>query len=44
MVHYADMRMAMEAVPLILESHPTAIEVLDKMLLDLTRDRIEYSR
>jgi len=44
MVHYADMRMAMEAVPMILESHPTAIEVLDKMLLDLTRDRIEYSR
>ncbi|UCF60723.1 MAG: FAD-binding protein [Anaerolineaceae bacterium] len=44
MVHYADLPAAMDAVPIILESDPTAIEVLDKMLLDLTRDKKEYNR
>jgi len=44
MVHFGDQRQAMEAVPTILESKPTAIEVLDKMLLDLTRDKVEYQR
>ena len=42
MVHYHDLREAMEAVPHLLESQPSAIEVLDKMLLDLTRSRAEY--
>ncbi len=44
MVHYSELPAAMDAVPIILESNPTAIEVLDKMLLDLTRDRKEYNR
>ncbi len=44
MVHYAELTAAMDAVPIILESDPTAIEVLDKMLLDLTRDKKEYNR
>jgi FAD/FMN-containing dehydrogenase/Fe-S oxidoreductase len=44
MVHFSDFRAALKAVPHILESDPSAIEILDKMLLDLTRDRIEYSR
>lgn len=44
LVHFSELRAAMEAVPIILESLPTAIEVIDKMLLDLTRDRIEYRR
>jgi FAD/FMN-containing dehydrogenase/Fe-S oxidoreductase len=44
MVHFDDLEAAMEAVPLILESQPVAIEVLDKMMLDLTRDRLEYRR
>jgi FAD/FMN-containing dehydrogenase/Fe-S oxidoreductase len=44
MVHFAEVRKAMEAVPPILESDPTAIEVIDKLMLDLTRDRIEYRR
>ncbi len=44
LVHFSNLRQAMEAVPQILESQPDAIEVLDKMLLDLTRDRVEYRR
>lgn len=44
MVHFSDLRAAMDIVPTILESNPSAIEVLDKMLLDLTRDRIEFRR
>ena len=44
MVHFSGMRAALEAAPRILESGPSAIEVIDKMLLDLTRDRIEYRR
>jgi len=44
MVHFSEVRSAMEAVPTILESNPSAVEVLDKMLLDLTRDKVEYRR
>jgi len=44
MVHFNDQRKAMESVPAILESGPTAIEVMDKMLLDLTRDKVEFKR
>ncbi|NIM94953.1 MAG: FAD-binding protein [Anaerolineales bacterium] len=44
MVHFHELRAAMEAVSSILECSPSAIEVLDKMMLDLTRDRIEYRR
>jgi len=44
MVHFSELRTAMEAVPTIMESQPSAIEVLDKMLLDLTRDKVEYRR
>ncbi len=44
MVHFSELRAAMEFVPVILESKPSAIEVLDKMLLDLTRDKPEYRR
>ncbi len=44
MVHFSELRAAMEAVPLLLETGATAIEVLDKMLLDLTRDKPEYRR
>ena len=42
MVHFRDLREAMEAVPQILESQPAAVEVLDRMLMDLTRSRPEY--
>lgn len=44
MVHFSTLRAAMEATPVILESHPQAIEVLDKMMFDLARERIEFRR
>ena len=44
LVHYSNIREAMESVPYLLETSPTAVEVLDKMLLDLTRDKAEYRR
>ena len=44
MVHFSDLRAAMEAVPVILESNPTAVEVLDRMMLELIHGRIEYRR
>ncbi len=44
MVHFGELTSAMEAVPRLLESEPFAIEVIDRMLLDLTRDRLEYRR
>jgi Fe-S oxidoreductase len=44
MVHFSELRTALEFVPVILKSNPSAVEVLDKMLLDLTRDKAEYRR
>jgi len=44
MVHFSELRAAMSLVPAILESQPASVEVLDKMLLDLTRDKVEYRR
>jgi FAD/FMN-containing dehydrogenase/Fe-S oxidoreductase len=44
MVHFSELRAAMEATPALLETNPTVVEVLDKMLLDLARDKIEYRR
>jgi len=44
LVHFPETRAAMEAVPGFLETDPTVVEVLDKMLLDLARDKIEYRR
>lgn len=42
MVHFNNRKQALESVGTILESQPIAIEVLDKMLLDLTREKVEY--
>ncbi len=44
MVHFSELRAAMESVPTLLETQPAAVEVLDKMLLDLTRNKVEYRR
>ncbi|NLX11413.1 MAG: FAD-binding protein [Chloroflexi bacterium] len=44
LLHYDDMRVALEAVPAILEHGPFAIELMDKMLLDMTRAHLEYAR
>jgi len=43
-VHFSSRRAALEAVPHLMETMPAAVEVMDKMLLDLTRDRMEYRR
>ncbi len=44
LVHYGEMRAALEAVPSMLEVEPSAIELMDKMLLDMTRAHPEFSR
>ncbi|MCC6905463.1 MAG: FAD-binding protein, partial [Anaerolineae bacterium] len=42
LVHFSDVRASLDAVPPMLESGTTAIELLDKMLLDLARANPEY--
>lgn len=44
LVHFNDLKSALDAVPEILTSNPSAVEMIDKMLLDLTRDKPEYRR
>ena len=43
LLHYDDVREALESVPMILEVDPSAVELLDKMMLDMTRAHPEYS-
>ena len=43
-VHFPDLVAAMEAVPEILEHAPAAIELVDKMMLDLTRLQPAFAR
>ena len=43
-LHYDDMRAMFEMVPAILEVGPSAVEMVDKPLLDLTRAHPDYSR
>ncbi len=42
LVHFSDQRSALDAVPALLETSPSAIEVVDKMLLDLSRSQYEF--
>jgi FAD/FMN-containing dehydrogenase/Fe-S oxidoreductase len=44
MIHFSQVRAAMEATPALLETNPTGVEVIDTMLWDLARDKIEYRR
>ncbi|MBN1680528.1 MAG: FAD-binding protein [Anaerolineae bacterium] len=44
LLHYEHIRTALESVPYLLEMKPSAVELLDKMLLDRTRAHSEYSR
>ncbi len=44
LVHYGELHAALESVPGLLEVGPSAIELLDKMLLDMTRAHPDYSR
>ena len=41
-IHFSNVRAAMEIVPAILETKPATVEVLDKMLIDLTRGKPEF--
>jgi len=43
-VHFDDLIAAMEATPLILECEPSAVELMDRMLLDFTRSVPEFAR
>jgi FAD/FMN-containing dehydrogenase/Fe-S oxidoreductase len=43
-IHYHDMQEALESSQAILETGPYAVEVTDKVILDLARDNIEQSR
>jgi FAD/FMN-containing dehydrogenase/Fe-S oxidoreductase len=42
LVHFSEVRAALESVPELLKTDPSAVEMLDKMMLDLTRDKTEY--
>lgn len=42
LVHFEEMRKALEVVPQILESNPSAVELMDNLLLELTRSKPEY--
>ena len=41
MIHYDDIQEALESSRAILETGPYAVEVTDKMILDLARENIE---
>ncbi len=43
-VHFDDLYQSLETTPAILETEPSAIELLDKLLLDRTRKQPEYAR
>ena len=43
-VHFKEMRRAMESVPLILENDPSAVELMDNLGLTMCRDVPEYAR
>ncbi len=43
-VHFADLFAALEAVPLILPFAPSAVELIDRMVLEMTRAQLEYAR
>ena len=43
-VHFADLFAALEAVPLILPLGPSAVELIDRMVLEMTGAQLEYAR
>lgn len=44
LLHYDSLRAALEDVPGILEVKPSAVELLDKMLMDMTRAHPDFSK
>jgi len=43
-VHFGTLRAALEATPLMLELEPSAIELIDKFMLDKTREQATYRK
>ncbi len=43
-IHFQSVQEALEAAPLILPLRPSQVELVDKVLMDLTREQIEYAR
>ncbi|HEX4841233.1 MAG TPA: FAD-binding oxidoreductase, partial [bacterium] len=43
-IHFADLFAALDVVPLILSFTPSAVELIDRMLLEMTRAQLEYAR
>jgi len=43
-VHFDDLFASLEAVPLILASRPSAVELIDRMVLEMTQAQLEYAR
>lgn len=43
LLQFADLEAAMEATPLILETEPSAVELMDRMLIQLTREQPGYA-
>ncbi|PJF43862.1 MAG: FAD-binding oxidoreductase [Phototrophicales bacterium] len=43
-VHFQDLITSLEAVPVILETEPSAVELLDQTILDRTRQHQEFSK
>ncbi len=43
-VHFRDLLEALEATQVILRHGPSAVELIDKMVLDMTRAQVEYAR
>jgi len=41
--HFADLQEALEAVPLILTHSPSAVELIDRFVLEMTRAQLEYA-
>ncbi len=43
-LHFPDVFTALDSTPAILRHHPTAVELVDRMILDMTRQQLEYAR
>jgi FAD/FMN-containing dehydrogenase/Fe-S oxidoreductase len=43
-IHFADLFAAFEATQLILQFGPSAVELIDRMVLEMTRAQLEYAR
>ncbi len=43
-LHFHDLQEALETVPLILTHSPSAVELIDRLVLEMTRAQLEYAR